>query len=62
MEATIFDDVHSGMTIARDEIFGPVLSVLTFEDALRIANGHDRSMHALRKFSQMKTTWMNIAA
>lgn len=24
--------------------------------------GHDRSMHALRKFSQMKTTWMNIGA
>ena len=24
--------------------------------------GHDRSMHALRKFSQMKTTWMNISA
>lgn len=116
IEPTVFDDVNSGMKIARDEIFGPVLSVLSFEnveDALRIANdtiyglgagvwtkdfstahqvsrklqsgtvwvncydasddtvpfggfkqsgiGHDRSMHALRKFSQMKTTWMNIA-
>ena len=41
VEPTIFDDVRSGMTIARDEIFGPVLSVLTFEDvedALKIAN------------------------
>jgi acyl-CoA reductase-like NAD-dependent aldehyde dehydrogenase len=117
IEPTVFDDVRSEMQIARDEIFGPVLSVLTFkgvEDAIRIANntiyglgagvwtkdlntahqvshklqsgtvwvncydasddtvpfggfkqsgiGHDRSMHALRKFSQMKTTWMNIAA
>lgn len=117
VEPTIFDDVTPEMKIAREEIFGPVLSVLSFDDmddALRIANdtiyglgagvwtsnfttahqvarrlesgtvwvncydasddtvpfggykqsgiGHDRSMHALRKFSQMKTTWMNISA
>jgi aldehyde dehydrogenase (NAD+) len=29
---TIFDDVRDDMSIATDEIFGPVLSVLTFED------------------------------
>ncbi len=38
---TVFDRVTSGMTIAREEVFGPVLSVMTFTDedeAVRIAN------------------------
>ena len=41
VEPTLFDQVESAMTIAQEEIFGPVLSVLTFdgeEDAIRIAN------------------------
>ena len=41
VEPTIFDAVSNDMTIARDEIFGPVLSTIGFdaeEDALRIAN------------------------
>jgi len=41
VEATIFDNVKPSMTIAREEIFGPVLSVLTFsteEEAVRMAN------------------------
>jgi acyl-CoA reductase-like NAD-dependent aldehyde dehydrogenase len=41
VEPTIFDAVRNDMTIAQEEIFGPVLSVLTFKDtdeALRIAN------------------------
>ena len=41
IEPTIFTDVRNDMTIAREEIFGPVLSVLFFEDddeAVRIAN------------------------
>jgi acyl-CoA reductase-like NAD-dependent aldehyde dehydrogenase len=41
VEPTIFVDVTPDMRIAREEIFGPVLSVLTFEDedeAIRIAN------------------------
>jgi aldehyde dehydrogenase (NAD+) len=29
---TIFDEVEDDMAIAREEIFGPVLSVLTFDD------------------------------
>ncbi|MDI6858382.1 MAG: aldehyde dehydrogenase family protein [Dehalococcoidia bacterium] len=40
-EPTVFDEARSGMRIAQEEIFGPVLSVITFEDAdeaLRIAN------------------------
>jgi betaine-aldehyde dehydrogenase len=39
---TVFDSVQPDMTIAREEIFGPVLSVLAYEDeddAVRIANG-----------------------
>ncbi|SER91802.1 aldehyde dehydrogenase family protein [Streptomyces qinglanensis] len=39
---TVFADVTPGMTIAQEEIFGPVLSLLKYEDtedALRIANG-----------------------
>lgn len=41
VEPTIFDDVESDMRIAQDEIFGPVLSVLTYDDeeeAIEIAN------------------------
>jgi acyl-CoA reductase-like NAD-dependent aldehyde dehydrogenase len=30
--ATVFDDVKPEMTIAREEIFGPVLAALTFDD------------------------------
>ncbi|WP_026758428.1 aldehyde dehydrogenase family protein [Sediminimonas qiaohouensis] len=38
---TVFADVTNDMTIAREEIFGPVLSIIPFEteeDAIRIAN------------------------
>ncbi len=38
---TVFDRVSSGMRIAQEEIFGPVLSTLTFKDtdeAIRLAN------------------------
>ena len=41
LEPTIFGNVRNDMRIAREEIFGPVLSVLPFrddEDAVRIAN------------------------
>jgi acyl-CoA reductase-like NAD-dependent aldehyde dehydrogenase len=31
-EATVFDGVTTAMTIAREEIFGPVLATLTFQD------------------------------
>ena len=42
VEPTIFDNVDPAMRIAQEEIFGPVLSVLTYTDedeALSIANG-----------------------
>jgi aldehyde dehydrogenase (NAD+) len=32
VEATVFDGVQPEMTIAREEIFGPVLAVLSFDD------------------------------
>jgi aldehyde dehydrogenase (NAD+) len=41
VEPTIFVDVKNTMRIAREEVFGPVLSVLDFadeEEAIRIAN------------------------
>jgi acyl-CoA reductase-like NAD-dependent aldehyde dehydrogenase len=41
VEPTILTGVRNDMTIARDEVFGPVLSVITFEDeeeAVRLAN------------------------
>ena len=47
VEATVFDHVKPEMTIAREEIFGPVLAVLTFDDVeegIALAN---RSMYGL---------------
>jgi acyl-CoA reductase-like NAD-dependent aldehyde dehydrogenase len=41
VKPTVFDDVTSDMTIAREEIFGPVLATLTFdgvEEAIERAN------------------------
>ena len=41
MEPTIFENVTSGMTIAQEEIFGPVLALMkveTLEEALDVAN------------------------
>ena len=41
VEATIFANVDNGMTIAQEEIFGPVLSIIPYDteaDAVRLAN------------------------
>lgn len=113
VQPTIFDNVSPQDTIAREEIFGPVLSVIAFDDedeAIRIANdsvyglaaslwtdslsrahriserlhagtvsvntvdalspmtpfggfkqsgfGRDLSLHALDKYTALKTTWI----
>ena len=112
---TVFDDVTNDMTIAAEEIFGPVLSIITFdsmEEAIKIANdtpyglaaavwtqdiskahmvakrlragtvhvnsydedditvpfggfkqsgnGRDKSLHALEKYTELKTTWIRL--
>jgi len=44
VEPTLFSDVDNAMTIAREEIFGPVLSLIVaddLDDAVRIANDSD---------------------
>ncbi|MEU4225237.1 aldehyde dehydrogenase [Nonomuraea sp. NPDC026600] len=115
LEPTVFDRVAPGMRLAREEIFGPVLSVLAFDDldeavalanateyglaaglwtadlstahqvsrALRAGtvwvncyeegdltvpfggmkqsgNGRDKSAHALEKYTELKTTWIQL--
>jgi gamma-glutamyl-gamma-aminobutyraldehyde dehydrogenase/4-guanidinobutyraldehyde dehydrogenase/NAD-dependent aldehyde dehydrogenase len=115
VEPTLFDGVDPGMRIAREEIFGPVLSVLSFaslDEAVRQANstpyglaaavwtsdlsrairtarrlragtvhvnqydndditvpfggykqsgnGRDKSLHAFDKYTELKTTWIQI--
>jgi (Z)-2-((N-methylformamido)methylene)-5-hydroxybutyrolactone dehydrogenase len=42
IEPTVFTDVHDTMEIAQEEVFGPVLAVIPFDDeddSVRIANG-----------------------
>jgi len=113
---TIFTEVKNTMTIAREEIFGPVLSVIDFTDpleAIKMANdtpyglaasvwsrdisrahqtaqalragtvhvncydedditvpfggfkqsgnGRDKSLHALDKYTELKTTWIKLS-
>jgi len=44
VEPTVFIDVNNGMRIAQEEIFGPVVAVIPYDDdkdALRIANESD---------------------
>ena len=44
VQPTVFSEVTNDMAIAREEIFGPVLSILpydTVDDAVRIANDND---------------------
>jgi aldehyde dehydrogenase (NAD+) len=49
VKPTIFVNVTNDMTIAREEIFGPVLSVIAYDsddDAIRIANDSKYGLHA----------------
>ncbi|MFK0286126.1 aldehyde dehydrogenase [Streptomyces sp. NPDC090499] len=115
LQPTVFDRVDPDMRLAREEIFGPVLSVLAFDDldqAVRLANateyglaaglwtsdlstahrvsralkagtvwvncyeegdltvpfggmkqsgnGRDKSAHAIDKYTELKTTWIQL--
>jgi len=49
VKPTVFVNVKNDMTIAREEIFGPVLCVIAYEsedDAIRIANDSRYGLHA----------------
>jgi len=49
IEPTIFDHVTRDMAIAREEIFGPVLGIMTvstIEEALEIAEDSEYGLHA----------------
>lgn len=74
LEPTIFDNVRPEMRIAREEIFGPVLSVIPFDseaDAIRIANDSEYGLaagvwslninRALRVVKELRAgiTWIN---
>ncbi|KRC54159.1 MULTISPECIES: aldehyde dehydrogenase family protein [unclassified Nocardioides] len=76
VEPTIFSDVTPDMTIAREEIFGPVLSVLTYRteaEAVEIANDSEYGLassiwtadnsRALQMAGQVQagTVWINDA-
>jgi len=74
VEPTIFDRVDPGHVIAREEIFGPVLSVLTFrdeEEAAELANRTEYGLaagiwtrdvkraHRVARRIQAGTVWVN---
>jgi aldehyde dehydrogenase (NAD+) len=47
VEPTIFDDVKDGMAIARDEIFGPVVSVLPFQEIEEVIHRANNTCYGL---------------
>ena len=72
MEPTVFD-VTPGMTLAREEVFGPILSIFPFDDeadAVRIANATDYGLaggvwsgdedHAIEVARQLRTGQIEI--
>jgi aldehyde dehydrogenase (NAD+) len=50
VKPTLFSNVSNDMTIAREEIFGPVVTIIPYEDdedAIRIANDTDYGLSAV---------------
>ncbi len=63
VEPTVFDDVTPEMPLAREEVFGPVLAIMTFktpEEAIAIANDTDYGL-AASIFAQSNKTAQNAA-
>lgn len=73
VQPTIFADVHNQMTIAREEIFGPVLVMIPYtteEEAIRIANDTPYGLsgyvysgdieHARRVARQLRTGMVHL--
>jgi acyl-CoA reductase-like NAD-dependent aldehyde dehydrogenase len=74
VQPTVFDGVKNDMTIAREEIFGPVLATIAFddvEDAIRQANDNPYGLaaavwtrdiakaHKVARRLQAGTVWVN---
>src|SRR5690606_23599000 len=74
IEPTVFEGVTNNMTIAQEEIFGPVLATITFKDeaeALKIANdtiyglaaaiwtGNLGKAHRMAKGVRAGSVWVN---
>ncbi|MGA7672310.1 MAG: aldehyde dehydrogenase family protein [Nitrolancea sp.] len=54
VEPTIFDRVHNDMTIAQEEVFGPVLSVIPFKDDAEVVQMANNVIYGLAA-----TIWTN---
>ncbi len=65
VDITVFDDVNNEMKIAREEIFGPVLSVITFSseaEAIQLANDTNYGLAASIYTSDLNTAHRVSAA
>src|SRR5215510_3443898 len=65
LEPTVFADVNPGMRIAKEEIFGPVLSVFRWKDeqeALKLANSTEYGLTASIFTNDLKTAFRTARA